>query len=91
MRGHKRPGSAGPPAPRRTLFLPSWKNQVALSRGTLHVSVLKRGLYIICTSRERDVAISVQWCYLLEALAFSEEEKIATCFLRRMFPVNRTW
>lgn len=33
------------------------------------------------------LAISVHWPYLFEALAFIEEEKIATCFLKKMFPV----
>lgn len=65
-----------------TILLMGLKKAVALSRGLLYFSALKRILYVI-TSRERGTAVSVQWHYLFEALAFVEEEKIATCFLKK--------
>lgn len=74
-----------------TIFLMGLKKEVALSRGLFCFSVLKRMLYVI-TSRERGTAVSVQWHYLFEALAFIEEEKIATCFLnKRCFRCNMRW
>lgn len=66
----------------------SWaRKKVALTRGTLYSSALKRVLYVIFISQESGGAIPVQLFYLFEALACIEEEKIATCFLKKLLPV----
>ena len=66
----------------------SWaRKKVALTRGTLYSSALKRVLYVIFISQESGGAILVQLFYLFEALACVEEEKIATCFLKKLLPV----
>lgn len=43
----------------------------------------KRILYVISVSRESGIAILVHLRYLFEALPCTEEEKIATCFLKK--------
>lgn len=68
-----------------THFLMGLKKEVAFSRRTLHFSALKR-IFFCNISRENGADISVQLHYFFEALAFIEEE-IATCFLKKMFPV----
>lgn len=63
------------------------RKKVAVTRGTLYSSALKRVLYVIFISQESGGAIPVQLFYLFEALACIEEEKIATCFLKKLLPV----
>lgn len=83
LRSKQRPGSAVPLAP----WLSWARKKVALTGGTLYSSALKRVLYVIFISQESGGAILVQLFYLFEALACVEEEKIATCFLKKLLPV----